>query len=97
MTCIFKWVKFCGGKFIFITRYGSAFKPKYEKFLQQSRWLKPACMGVVLCLAISTDMYSYFKQHFFKGTLKFIWQMATANNKRKKQINNNEPKIEECL
>lgn len=49
-------------------------------------------MGVVLCVAISTDMYSYFKQHFFQSTLKFIWQMAAANNKRRKQIDNTEPK-----
>lgn len=44
-------------------------------------------MGVVVCVLTSTDMYPYNKQHFFQDNpLKFIWQMATVNNKRGKQI-----------
>ena len=49
--------------------------------------LKPDCVGVIVCIATCTDMYSHSKQHFL-NPLKFIWQTAIVNNKGGKQVDN---------
>lgn len=45
-----------------------------------------------LCCNQCRHVFVFQTTFFFNGTLKFIWQMTTANNKRGKQIDNIAPK-----